>query len=153
MRVGLLARLFAMAPTKDPASATEGSMPSNLRSTVSLARGDATSSDHMQNLAYVVSSANDNIQALQRTIKQQEKAYRKDFFKFAKEACNGTLFEKRVEPEFNVEEASTFFNRRYGAAAMLDMTKLDWMIDPPPPTVPYNSDAVRPCQVKKDTQI
>ena len=72
-----------------------------------------------------------------------------DFFKFAKDACNGTLFEKRVEPEFNVEEASTFFNRRYGAATTLDMTKLDWMIDPPPPTVPYNSDAVRPCQVKK----
>ena len=43
-----------------------------LRSKVGLARGDATSTDHMQNLAYVVSSANDNIQALQRTIKQQE---------------------------------------------------------------------------------
>lgn len=47
--------------------------PSALRSKVSLARGDATETDHMQNLAYVVSSANDNIQALQRTIKQQER--------------------------------------------------------------------------------
>ena len=54
-------------------AAATPSMPSNLRSKVSLARGDATNSDHMQNLAYVVSSANDNIQALQRTIKQQEK--------------------------------------------------------------------------------
>ena len=53
----------------DPAK--EGAV-TGLRSKVSLARGDATSTDHMQNLAYVVSSANDNIQALQRTIKQQE---------------------------------------------------------------------------------
>ena len=45
------------------------------------------------------------------TIKQQEKAYRKDFFKFAKEACNGTLFEERVEPQFCVDEASAFFYR------------------------------------------
>lgn len=46
-----------------------------LRSKVAASRPDATSerSEHMDNLAYVVSSANENIQALQRTIKQQEK--------------------------------------------------------------------------------
>lgn len=44
-----------------------------LRNKVSLARSDATAeSEHMQNLAYVVSSANENIQTLQRTVKQQE---------------------------------------------------------------------------------
>jgi len=44
----------------------------NLRNQVSASRSsDATES--MQNLAYVVSSANENIQALQRTVKQQEK--------------------------------------------------------------------------------
>ena len=46
---------------------------SSLRSKVSLARADATDKEHMQNLAYVVASANDNIQQLQRTIKQQER--------------------------------------------------------------------------------
>jgi len=45
-----------------------------LRNKVTTARTDATEdSEHMQNLAYVVSSANENIQALQRTVKQQEK--------------------------------------------------------------------------------
>ena len=42
----------------------------------SVSRTDATESaetEHMHNLAYVVSSANENIQALQRTVKQQEK--------------------------------------------------------------------------------
>ena len=50
---------------------------SALRSKVSISRSDATEpsaeSEHMHNLAYVVSSANENIQALQRTVKQQEK--------------------------------------------------------------------------------
>ena len=45
-----------------------------LRTKVSSSRTDATEeSEHMQNLAYVVSSANENIQALQRTVKQQER--------------------------------------------------------------------------------
>jgi len=45
-----------------------------LRNKVTTARTDATEdSEHMQNLAYVVSSANENIQALQRTVKQQER--------------------------------------------------------------------------------
>ena len=50
-------------------------MPSKLRGEVGTARtGDGTGdTDTMRNLAYVVSSANDNIQALQRTVKQQEK--------------------------------------------------------------------------------
>jgi len=49
-----------------------------VRSAVTTARTDATEensaeADAMRNLAYVVSSANDNIQALQRTVKLQEK--------------------------------------------------------------------------------
>ena len=57
------------AAETDPAK--EGKV-GELRNKVSLARDDATATAHMQNLAYVVSSANDNIQALQRTVKQQE---------------------------------------------------------------------------------
>ena len=58
-----------MAATSSDPSSSVGT----LRNKVSLARADATEKEHMQNLAYVVSSANDNIQQLQRTIKQQER--------------------------------------------------------------------------------
>ena len=44
-----------------------------LRSKVENARDASAHNDHMTNLAYVVSSANENIQALQQTVKQQEK--------------------------------------------------------------------------------
>ena len=44
-----------------------------LRSKVGKTREDAAAeSEGMRNLAYVVSSANENIQSLQRTVKQQE---------------------------------------------------------------------------------
>lgn len=51
---------------------------SKVRQAVSSARSEmpeaiGSDADAMRNLAYVVSSANDNIQALQRTVKQQEK--------------------------------------------------------------------------------
>ena len=52
----------------DPASKSV----STLRTKVGNAR-DATDTTEMQNLAYVVASANENIQALQRTVKQQER--------------------------------------------------------------------------------
>ena len=53
-----------------------GKQVQKLRGTVTTARVETEESpeaDAMRNLAYVVSSANDNIQALQRTVKLQEK--------------------------------------------------------------------------------
>ena len=81
-------------------------------------------------------------------IREQEKAYRKDFFSFAKDACNGTLGEERVQPQFSVEEANIFFPGRYSTPTVLDINKLDWMVSPPPPAIPYNQSAIRPSQVK-----
>ena len=42
-------------------------------------------------------------------IRSQEKAYRRNFFKFAREACNGTLGEEKVQPGFSKEDADTYF--------------------------------------------
>ena len=61
-----------MSSRADPAKRAAGSAGNvgRLRDAVSSSRDDG---DAMQNLAYVVSSANENIVALQRTIKLQEK--------------------------------------------------------------------------------
>ena len=66
-------RSFHMAASVSGTSSDPSGSVGTLRNKVSLARADATEKEHMQNLAYVVSSANDNIQQLQRTIKQQER--------------------------------------------------------------------------------
>jgi len=82
-------------------------------------------------------------------IRRQEKAYRKNFFKFAKDACNGTLGEEKVQPTFSREEANIYFKTKYGTRVDIDTTKLDWFVPTQPPTVPYEQSEIRPCQVKE----
>ena len=47
-------------------------------------------------------------------VRREEKFYRKNFFRFAKEACEGTLFEKKVQPDFQKEEADAYFSEKNG---------------------------------------
>ena len=82
-------------------------------------------------------------------VRREEKFYRKDFYRFAKEACGGTLFEQKIQPAFGKEVADEYFNGKYGAPKVLDESKLDWMEAPPPPTTPYDRSAIRPCQIKR----
>ena len=82
-------------------------------------------------------------------IKKQEKAYKRNFFKFAKEACDGTVGEERVQPLFNKEVADVYFKNKYGTAVDIDLDKLKWMMPTQPPTVPYDQSDIRPGDVKK----
>ena len=81
-------------------------------------------------------------------VRRQEKAYRRNFFKFAKEACNGTLGEEKVQPTFSREEANTYFQTKYGTRVDIDTTKLDWFVPTQPPRVPYDQSEIRPCMLK-----
>ena len=82
-------------------------------------------------------------------IRKQENLYRKNFFRFAKDACNGTLGEERVQPTFSKEQADLYFSTRYGTAAAIDTDELDWFVEVEPPTIPFNQDPIRPCEVKE----
>ena len=81
-------------------------------------------------------------------IRKQEKEYKKDFFKFAKKACNGTLDSEPVKPDFTKEEAFEFYRFRYADPGEIDISKLDWFVKVPAPTHSYNRSAIRPGQVK-----
>ena len=41
-------------------------------------------------------------------VRKHENAYRKNFYKFAKDACNGELDTETVQPKFTAEEAYRF---------------------------------------------
>ena len=81
-------------------------------------------------------------------IRRQENAYRKNFYKFSKEACNGTLGKEKEQPEFSQETANEYFKAKYSRPAEIDTRKLDWFVPVLPPTQPYNQSAIRPGQVK-----
>ena len=82
-------------------------------------------------------------------IRKQEKAYRKNFFSFAKDACNGTLDTERVKPKFSNKEAFDFYQDRYANPGDIDFTKLDWFVSVPEPTQSYDRSAIRPGDVKR----
>ena len=81
-------------------------------------------------------------------IRKQEKAYKKNFAKFVKEACNGTLDCEKTQPKFTKEQADVYFRDKYSQAANIDLAKLSWFVPVAPPTFPYNQAAIRPSQVK-----
>ena len=64
----------------------------------------------------------------QSDIRKQENAYRKNFFKFAKDACNDTLGKERVKPGFTREQANAYYSAKYGNPVDIDLAKLDWFV-------------------------
>ena len=79
---------------------------------------------------------------------KQETAYRKDFFKFAKAAANGTLDKDEAAPNFSKEDADDFYKGRYSQPVDIDISQLDWFSEVTPPTVPYDSSPITPKEVK-----
>ena len=80
--------------------------------------------------------------------RKQEKEYRKNFYKFAKAATNGTLDEEKVVPTFEKEEADVYYKNKYSKPVEIDPTKLNWFPSVPDPTVPYNSITILPKEIK-----
>ena len=79
---------------------------------------------------------------------KQESSYRKNFFKFAKAACNGTLDKEEAGPTFSKEDADAHYKGTYSKAVHIDSAKLDWFPEVEPPTVPYNSSPITPKEVR-----
>ena len=71
--------------------------------------------------------------------KTQEKAYRKDFFKFAKKACNGSLEKEDIVPTFNETQANNFYSGRYSQPVTIDPAKLFWFPQVEAPSITYHT--------------
>ena len=79
---------------------------------------------------------------------KQESSYRKEFFKFAKAACNGTLDKEEAGPTFSKEDADVHYKGTYSKTVHINSAKLDWFPEVEPPTVPYNSSPITPKDVR-----
>ena len=49
--------------------------------------------------------------------KSHEKLYKKNFFKFAKSACNGTIDNATIAPTFTKDQADKYYPKTYGTPA------------------------------------
>ena len=70
--------------------------------------------------------------------KEQEKAFRNNFWKTAKDVTNGNFGNPPSEPTFSKITADTFYKERYETPTQIDLEKLEWFPKVEKPTIPYN---------------
>ena len=80
--------------------------------------------------------------------RKHEKLYRKDFDKFAKQACSDTLDQERVAPSFDKAEADEYYKNKYSKPVIIDPTNLNWFPGVPEPKVAYDNSTIRPKDIK-----
>jgi len=71
-------------------------------------------------------------------LKRQEKDYKKNFFKFAKEVTQGTYGKPSNSPTYSKEEADKYYTDKYSKAEEVDLDKLDWFPVAQAPQIPYD---------------
>ena len=84
-----------------------------------------------------------------REIRDQEKAYQNNFFKFAKEITNGTFGKKPLEPTFSCDEANKFYKEKYSTAVTVNPSELTWFPKVSQPTIPYDLSPYTATMVKE----
>ena len=81
--------------------------------------------------------------------RKEENLYRKDFFKFAKAASNGTLEQDQVAPTYSKSVADEYYKNKYSKPVKIDPEKLSWFLPVQEPRIPYNNSTITPKDVKK----
>ena len=80
--------------------------------------------------------------------REQDKSYRKDFWKTVKDVTNGTFGMTESAPTFNKATADDFYKLRYEKPVNIDLEKLDWFPSVDPPQVPYDLSPYTPKNIK-----
>ena len=82
-------------------------------------------------------------------VRKHEKAFKKNFNKYAKEITNNTFGQPTISPSYSKEEANLFYRERYSTPKEINLTNLSWFPEVPLPNVPYNLDPYRPRDIKE----
>ena len=71
-------------------------------------------------------------------MREQERQYKRNFHKFAKDVVNGNYGKESLEPTYSENTAFNYYKEKYSEKVEIDFNKLDWFPKVPPPSVPYN---------------
>ena len=80
--------------------------------------------------------------------RQQDKSYRTEFWKTAKNVTNGIYGIPESAPTYNKAIADEFYKNQYENPIKVNLDKLDWFPSVEPPKVPYNLSAFKPKNIK-----
>jgi hypothetical protein len=79
---------------------------------------------------------------------KQNKEYKRNFWKTAKDVTNGKFGESNTEPTFNCNTANAFYKNRYEKETLIDPESLSWFPKVEKPTVPYDLSPYTPKHVR-----
>ena len=71
-------------------------------------------------------------------IREQERQYKRNFHKFAKDVVNGSYGKESLEPTYSESTAFNYYKDKYSKEVQIDLNKLDWFPKVQPPSIPYN---------------
>ena len=83
-----------------------------------------------------------------RTAKNEEKMYRSNFWKTAKDVTNGTFGKSEYRPTFTKCTEDKYYKEKYEQVAEINIENLDWFPSINEPTVEYNLSPYTPKDLK-----
>ena len=84
-----------------------------------------------------------------RQAKKEEKEYKKNFWKTAKNVANGTFGKEEQAPTFSKTTADTYYKNKYEKEVLIDPKNLKWFPKVDMPKVPYNLAPYKPKDIMK----
>ena len=81
--------------------------------------------------------------------KKEEKEYRNNFWKTAKDVTNGSFGKEEPTPTFDKTTGDKFYKERYEKPVEIDPEELKWFPKIKEPTVPYNLSPYKPKDIMK----
>ena len=78
----------------------------------------------------------------------QDKLYRKDFWKTAKDITNGTFGNPEPAPSFDKDTADQHYKTQYETPSNIDTEKLNWFPKVEKPSTQYNTKPYTPKDIK-----
>ena len=80
--------------------------------------------------------------------REQDKCYRKNFWKTARDVTNGTFGEPESTPTYSKSIADQFYKSRYEDPVTIDFEKLKWFPNVEAPSVPYDLSPYTPKDIR-----
>ena len=81
--------------------------------------------------------------------KRQEKCYKENFYKTARDVTNGVFGQPESKPIFTKTTADLFYKNKYETPVEVDLDKLDWFPNVEKPSTPYNVSPYTPKDIRK----
>ena len=80
--------------------------------------------------------------------REEDKSYRKNFWKTAKDVTNGTFGDPESTPTFDKAMADQFYKEQYEKPVTIDFDKLKWFPSVEAPSIPYDLSPYTPKDIR-----